>query len=438
MSMLWYRGYTSIGIPKEVAFRIATEIKKRNLGNYMPRICVEPSNRRNEFYFFIGVKSESINDLPTEVRDFEKWLSIQHIRVFPGGECVLHDDLTKAWLKREVDITYTRQLSSWKFQSDSFLNENPFDLSGVSIPEQGDQPAYNQLLYWLSAQREGSWQNFRNAWNELKIGQISDARHHFRRLRLLSHCEYLDNGGRWTICPPCFVNIESTDNRYLCFLAGGRSPQLLEMLANTKLIPQSSRGAPDAIFISFEGYTEAQFVSSEIFRQTGCSIQLPGNASLRLANLLPDIMGWQNTLLTKISVNSDRYKIHQWTGDDFSKWVDRPTEFGMYQLTDTIVVEKAPVYYFFYNPIENQWYQGDWYGLRYLGNRYLNNLPVLKHNSSEKLLFVPSSHRLPDIYEKALVLASGELPFSNDIGVIYKNITADLASIISAKLDAKI
>jgi hypothetical protein len=438
MTDMWYRGYVARGVPKEVTYRIASEIKKFNYGNFMPRICVEPSRKRSEFYFFIGINSDNPGEPPIETVNLEKWLSLQHIRVFSGGECVFHDELTKSWLKREIDITYTRQLTRWKLNISDSTDENPFDLSIESKPNKVQNNTYNQLLYWLSMNGDGSWQTFQNACEQLNIEKSNEPRHLFRRLRLLGHGEYLENASRWTVCPPCLVQAESFDGRFNYFLAGGRSPKIIDALPNKCEISQAEFGAPDVISVSFDSYEEVQCMVSEINNSTCCNMKLVGNFSAELATLLPDIKGWQKSFLTRISINTERFKIHRWNGDDFSVWVNSPNEYGMYRLIDTHLGDQAPIYYYFFDPQENSWYQGDWYGLRFLANWYLENFPVLTYNTVEKKLFVPNANRLPDIYEKTLVLASGELATNNNGGAIYKKISPKLVEHIARKLGAKI
>jgi hypothetical protein len=437
MSELWYRGYKTRGVPKDIVFDMAKEIQRRNLGKHVPKICTEPTNKPGEFYIFSAINSEIIGEPPIEIIEFERWLDLQHIRVFPGAECVLQDEFTKSWLKRFVDITYTRKLTQWMFKNFENSIDNPFDLSEESIPDETARQSYNYLLYWLSAQGDGSWQKFCYACAELNLEKIKEPRFLFRRLRLLGHSEYLD-GGRWTICPPCMVEVEKVDERYRYFLAGSRSSKLVDQLTNAREINQARHGAPDAIFVSFESYLEAQSVVAEISKVTGTTLLLAGNSSQKLANLLPNIKDWGQTMLGEIPVFTERYKIMKWDGNDFSQWVDQPNEIGMYRLIDNQFNDKMPDYYYFFDPEGNKWFQGDWYGLRYLANQYLGYPPTFIYDLAAKLLYVPNTHRIPDIYERALILASGELSTSNNNGIIYKNISLNLAELIGTKVNAKI
>ena len=434
MTELWYRGFMTYGYPYQVARMIAEEIRKNKLGNIMQRICVEPSRKRGELYFFIGIQSERFGELPYEVRQFVMWLNLNRIFTFQGGEALTTDELTQGWLKREIDITYTRQVT-WRVFQQEGEPENPFDLSEIPQPNETSRQTYNHLLYWLSANGEGSWQSFRSACERLGLNQQDEPRHIFRRLRLLGHIEYLDEGKRWAICPPCLVNIESLDNSCEYFLAGGRTPKLIESLVNVRSFPQAGRGGPDIIRIIFSTKEEALSVISEI-RKTDVSISLVGQTSLRLAGALPDLMEWKQALLKPILIAPERFRIHQWDGQSFSLWVDRPVETGWYQLEEPETDYKALRFYYFYDSDQRSWLQGDYYGLRFLANWHIGIHAQLAYHPKARLLSVPTDQHLPDLYERALILASGELPSTLGNFLLYKNIPEQLAQILREKLDA--
>ena len=113
-----------------------------------------------------------------------------------------------------------------------------------------DQVKANELLLWLSARREGSWQQFRAAVVELHCTDDSDPNcittddgfplH--QRLRLdferLGHVEFFARGCEdgWRVCPPTLAEHPMPDC-VRAVLCGARSPALRErvMLAAEKL-----------------------------------------------------------------------------------------------------------------------------------------------------------------------------------------------------------
>ncbi|MBF2099431.1 MAG: hypothetical protein IGQ88_13805 [Gloeomargaritaceae cyanobacterium C42_A2020_066] len=85
----------------------------------------------------------------------------------------------------------------------------------------------------------------------------------------------------------------------------------------------------------------------------------------------------------------------------------------------------------FYDTEAETWRQGDWYGLRFLAlqeKRYANYAP-----QSEKL-WIPQIQRWPQIYERALVLASGLLPERSQGGLVYSAVSGKLAQTLADKL----
>ncbi|MBL8049625.1 MAG: hypothetical protein JNM46_00245 [Anaerolineales bacterium] len=440
MDELWYRGYRTRGTPTAIADKVVKEIKKRNLGQYAPRICTEPTKtkRPDELYFFIAINSEVIGQPPSEIIELEKWLRLQHINIFPASECIFQEDFKKHWLQRFREIAYTRQLAEWMPQAiETSIDYNPFDLSEEPVPDEKARQSYNHLLYWLSAHGNGSWQGYRSACKELKLEKANEPRFLFRRLRSLGHSEYIDEG-HWTIAPSCLVKIESEDQDHKYFIAGGQSPNLINSFRNQEVTAQSNLGAPDSVFISFKSNLEVQTLLPEISRQLNTQLMLLGNMSKKIADLLPNIQGWQQSFLREISIFPELYKILKWTGKDFSKWVKSPDEFGMYKLTHHNV-DGIPVdYYYFFDPGQGKWFQGDWYGLRYLANRHLERIPIFIHAYPENYFYIPIGDRIPDIYERSLILASGELPTIHKDGIIYKNVSLSLAELIAAKLGARI
>ena len=102
----------------------------------------------------------------------------------------------------------------------------------------------NELLLWMSARREGSWQQFRAAVEELRsadsdlaengiaVAQQDDFRPH-RRLWLdlerMAHVEFFAAGCEegWRVTPPVFA-VHPVTAGFRAILSGARSPALLE------------------------------------------------------------------------------------------------------------------------------------------------------------------------------------------------------------------
>lgn len=125
----------------------------------------------------------------------------------------------------------------------------------------------NELLLWMSARREGSWQQFRAAVEELHSPEdgselndtgppTSDEFRRYQRFRLdfgsLGHAEFFarecENG--WRIAPPTLA-AHPVPNGFRAVLCGARSPPLLDRLLRTgeQLAVEvcSVRGVPDIV-----------------------------------------------------------------------------------------------------------------------------------------------------------------------------------------------
>ena len=88
----------------------------------------------------------------------------------------------------------------------------------------------------------------------------------------------------------------------------------------------------------------------------------------------------------------------------------------------------------FYDQSREQWLQGDWYGLRFLALQQAGvECQALYHLSSHRLA-LSASQRWPEVYERALVLCSGQLSEQRNEWLSFNNIPRELAQKLAAKL----
>ena len=435
-----YWAFRTNGSPEATLQRISTYIQEHNLRRLIPRVCHEKLVRKRgkrEFYFFLAATPE----LGSHARVLE--LLGHPLGLGPPLPTPLTYEEIEGMTGTEYNlekIGFARHIQYCMPEVTKF--DHPFDLSLPAQPDERKREAYNHLLYWLSAKGSGSWHEFRQACTILELDQNAEPRHIFRRLRLLGHIDYLDNGSRWTICPPCLVEADSPDGIHHYFLTGMRVLRLQDTLMRANAIlpsvsAQADRGAPDIMRLTFSSQREAEIVTSKT-SELGYPLRFAGQAGVRLLQILPNVKEWIHHILHPIPVPTSRYKIEKWDGTGFHQWVSHPTEPGMYRLTDSQQQEKTLAYYYFYDPESDRWLQGDWYGLRHLANVYLGLPAQLIYNQIDRLLFVPDTHRLPDIYERALTLASGELPQVGEKGVIFQNISESFAQTLADRLTVQI
>lgn len=435
-----YWAFRTNGSPEVTLQRISTYVQEHNLRRLIPRVCHEKLSRkrgRREFYIFLATTPE--------VESHSRILELVGHPLGLGSP--LTEPLTYEAIKKMTGAEYDLEKIDFarhiQYCAPEVIKvDHPFDLSPHAQPDEQKREAYNHLLYWLSAKGTGSWQEFRQTCTILKLDQNAEPRHIFRRLRLLGHIEYLDSGNRWAICPPCLVEADLPDSVHHYFLTGMRVPQLQDTLLRAAAIlpsisTQADRGAPDIMRLTFATSRGAELATNKT-SESGYPLRFAGKAGMRLLQILPNIKGWMSDILHPISIPTSRYKIEKWDGTGFYQWVSQPTEPGMYRMTDSQQQEKDLTYYYFYDLENGRWLQGDWYGLRYLANVYLGLPAQLLYNQVNRLLFVPDIYRLPDIYERVLTLASGELPYMGENGVIFQNISEPLAQTLTSQLTAQL
>src|SRR5262245_47078972 len=105
----------------------------------------------------------------------------------------------------------------------------------------------NAILFWMSSRRQGSWQQFRTAVEELHVGESNDlggedddtpdqfALSLYQTLRLnlqrLRHAEFFAGAGDadWRVTPPSLA-VTQHARGWLGIFVGARSPNVLQRL----------------------------------------------------------------------------------------------------------------------------------------------------------------------------------------------------------------
>jgi len=440
-----YWAYRVRSTPDVIREQVRSFVVKNRLRDRIPSICHEQVRGRpgiKEFYFFLGTNDEE-DEFSLEVLHHP---GLNAILGHPAFSVPFDHDQIKTMVTREQDsapnlesVDYVRQVHSYVPNPAS--PDNPFDFATfvarqAQVSEQQRQ-AYNCLLYWMSAKGTGTWQAFCEACATLRLNTFAEPRHIFRRLRLLGHAEYLDNGARWAICPACMVEAEQAHSTPY-FLAGARVPHLIEQLRSSPAVSYieslPNGDAPDTVWIHINDSS----LPMDVIQTNEQGGRFAGRAAWKLAQALPDLNGWQCEVLKSVSVPTDRYEIHRWTGMDFDEWVNTPDRSGFYRLRDTMVGSDAAIRYLFCDVERDCWLQGDWYGLRFLGNWHMGLRAQLQYDASKYSLYVPDNYHVPDLYERALVLASGYLPEDTGSGLLYAAISQPLVEEIATKLYAEL
>ncbi len=378
-------------------------IRQLRLADLVPAVMYErgaQSQRRREYYIVLEVHSELFNK-PPRLEQFFREVQIGE----PLWDQWLQESDLGEWLREPESTQFFRQIVRSNAVRKPAQPDDPFGRLDQEPAPVESAEAFNKLLYWLSARGSGTWQAFCDACEALKIA--AKPRRVFRRLRLLGHAEYLDHGKRWQVCPPRVAR--SADGSY-SYLIGQRTPSMLQTLPHQP-VPQSN--APDLIKLSPE-YAADSLSDLDV-------------VSLRLAERLPrwrDLpQRWQ-----KVNLPHLRYRIERWDGSDFRIHVERPDRIGMYRYTDQLEQ------HVFYDGSALR--RGDWYGMQYLAEAHLGKFPQCRYSKAHHACWL-SAH-LPDLYERALVLASGRLPEPKGDGWLFTNVSSALMEALRARLDLSI
>jgi hypothetical protein len=298
----------------------------------------------------------------------------------------------------------------------------------------------NELLLWMSARREGSWQQFRAAVEELHSPEdgselndtgppTSDEFRRYQRFRLdfgsLGHAEFFarecENG--WRIAPPTLA-AHPVPNGFRAVLCGARSPALLDRLLRTgeQLAVEvcSVRGVPDIVrFTAPEiGSLESLAIQSSIRFQPDAPLAIlshlpPCDPPPRQhpQSEFPEGAGWRIREFDPSSV--------RWRASERQRACIAPAGLFEFQLYD-------------------QWR----YFLRRGGRTYKmpraiavyvllrrHRRRLLRYDSETRTLSLPGACRPPRLLERGLVLCSG-LPPTFDPAtshLTYADIPPDIA-----------
>jgi len=433
----WYKGFRCRGIePQTLVDRIKRQVQQHDLGHLVPVVRVEKRARRGGYYLFLGIESPVIGQVPDEVQSsplcslqighaLDQPFTFDEIRPMVGAEHAVHDYVRL--------IPYLRR--SLPPASDPF-EEAGIDEETVAHNEIASQTQqYDRLLTWLSATGQGSWQVFHHAWQSLGIA--SRPQQVLRRLRLLGHIETSVDRKRWTIAPSVVFPITTGERVGRWILCGQRNTRLLQHFhqrVNVEIIPQPQGDGPAAVYLDVTSASDL----ATILATVGQPVLQVEQAGLTLARALPSLDNWKRSLESLQGIRPHDFTLKRFTGNSFDE-VHFSGESGLYELWPLKVraagrASVRPDYTLYYDATEDRWLRADWYGLRFLA-RYDAGQPCpVRFNSDRNQLAVPADWRWPEVYERALVLASGRLPLRKNGWLMYEHVGAELVDELRNKL----
>ena len=437
----WYKGFSYRGNPKQLVDQIYKQVQQYNLSQFVPILRLEKQAKPNKpFYFFLAIESPQVGEIPTEI----SCSSLLQLPFFKFPAVKDSTSFTYEQIKPMVGVAhdvydYTNPIPYQPVREIGY--DNPFDLIALLPTNQSvsDIEAfshrYNQLIYWLSVLGSGTWESFKKACDALKL---EEPKRILRRLRLLGHIESSLDGLRWSTAPTALVKIRSQSKFPEVLLCGQRSENLLEQLkryATVQFSNQSRGDAPPCVRLKLASIEELFHMIEQVKSQLGMTIAYTEDASLQLAKVLPDLTTWKQGLRSLQGIVLSLYKWKCFDGNNFVSCIS-PRETGMYQMWGEEEGNR-PRYTLFYDQESDSWRQGDWYGLRFLALQHNGQECIVRYDITTERLAIPIGKRWPEIYERALVLASGQLPTYQDSWLLYDNVGREVVRQLSDKLNVK-
>lgn len=435
----WYKGFQCGGVrPQVLVDQLALQVQRHDLGHLIPVVRVEKRAGRGGYYLFLAIESSAIGDMPEVVQSsllqfrllghpLDQPFTFDEIRQMVGAEHSVHDYVRL--------IPYVRPhippLS------------DPFEETGAEAVEKvvaSDEVAtrtqrHDRLLNWLSAAGQGSWPLFQNTWQGL--GGTESPQQVLRCLRLLGHTETSADRKRWTAAPSVVFPITSGDRAGQWVFCGRRDTRLTQSFrqhVGIEITPQEHGDGPGTVYLQVKNPEHLATILQTIDRP----VYQVEQTGLKLAQALPSLDGWKQSLEQLQGIRPHAYTLKCFNGNGFVE-VSFSSKSGLYELwpLEGRSIGRAavrPEYILYYDEAGDRWLRADFYGLRFLARYDTGQSCPVQYRAALNQIAVPFDWRWPEIYERALVLASGRLPERRKGWLIYDNVGIELFEELRHKL----
>jgi len=292
----------------------------------------------------------------------------------------------------------------------------------------------NEVLLWLSARREGSWQQYRQAFEELHSsdsepdldGDDEFPLHQQLRLDLerLGHAEFFatDCQDGWRIAPPVLA-AHSFSGGVRGVLCGARSPALRERVIragknfNCEIV--TSPGVPDLIRFYGPNTTALEELAAE------ARLHFQTDAPLAILTHLPPCDPPSRAFGPSEFPHGTDWIIHRFDTATLAwRKVERretqPIRFGVLRFT---IHFQRPRFFLLWKNVAFEMPRA--IALYALLRRHKRH--VLGYDGETATLSVPAICRLPRLLERALVLCSGLPPTYAAAQLNYSDVPPDIA-----------
>lgn len=308
----------------------------------------------------------------------------------------------------------------------------------------------NALLFWMSARRQGSWQQFRAAVEELHIDEddVMDAEDEdapdqlapsvYQTLRLnlqrMGHAEFFSgvDGADWQVSPPSLA-VTQTEHGWFGVLAGARTLKLLQRVeaagTSEKLQTISFPAYPDQILV----FADSQEALATVAERVGLFLQRDAPAAI-LACLPPiDDPSVYNPFPLPLG---REWRIDRFSAEDL-RWRPATRNDAESASSDLFRFSLRHQRYLMFCSKGASFRVSGQVG-KFLVLRRRRRRRVLLYDALKGSLSVPTSCRPPFLIERALILCSGSPPSyegSARAGILhYVEIPERIAALAAALL----
>jgi hypothetical protein len=419
---------------------IKSKVEHENLSHLLPLVKYELSQGQREYYLGLAfdasdqeAESKAQQILKTAGINLQQsyLVEVHEVQKLLNGSLELKSFTVPIHYKRMAapEMPSTAELLAHVDSGDS-------EIDGL------DAEKYERLLYWCSAVGTGGLDRIRETCALLGIEtEWGGAWSVLRRLALLGHLEITDGQSvRWSVLPPMLVTPAIDQGEQ--FLIGQRSPAVRSSLhADGSLYEHSQPAAPTCWRI-LRGDANPKCFGSRQPLDAGCLAK-------RMSELLPARDEWLGQLPSWEERDFARYGVELYdpAEDAFARVPFRLNglEGGLYRFT----IERAGrnmTTLAFYDCDADRWIAGDYCGLRFLARSAVGACRAL-HNEETATLAVPVADRWPMPYDRALVLASGQLPRQMKLAggeamLVYKGIpqwlVISLCRLLSLEMESNV
>lgn len=396
--------------------------------------------KRDDFYLYIETATRQRDCTPPVLRELSQALSTPEPIPCnsPKDQQPVHEAREK-WRKRtEGRVIYrSPQEARYALPYDAWSTE---DQDTQTNEEQTlvNTEQYDHLLLLLSAYGEGHWDRFCQLCHALGSDEsrYSPARV-LRQLHRLGHVAVAPDRSQWRTIGPMLVALPNSENaseittRYL--LCGARDATLLEalrLLGQVEHVPQPRGQGPAAVFL--EATPEA--LGSSTYKPVLTDVLVVHDPMLYV-NSLPALDVWRSNLPAE-DIPTFEYEVRLFDGTHFTPRVFEEAA-GLYEFWSRPSSPNGPqtrVKTRYYDATARVWRSGDWYDLRFLSHADRLSECCCYYAPAARRLTISKDWRLPLLYERALILASGYLPEEQGHFLCYSGVTQALVECLNERL----